>query len=68
MRSLGYRHLADHLVDDLTLEEAIWRTERDTWNLARKQRNWQRSLAYNISEAAIEDALAAAGRLWTSKP
>lgn len=68
MRSLGYRHLADHLVDGLTLEEAIWRTERDTWNLARKQRNWQRSLAYNISEAAIEDALAAAGRLWTSKP
>ncbi len=42
--------------------------ERDTGNLARKQRNWQRSLAYSISEAPIEDALAPAGRLWTSKP
>jgi tRNA dimethylallyltransferase len=67
MRSLGYRHLADHLVDGLALDEAIWRTERDTWTLARKQRNWQRTLSYTVTEAPIDDALTAARRLWGSK-
>ncbi len=67
MRSLGYRHLADHLVDGLELEQAIWRTERDTWTLARKQRNWQRTLAYTVAESPIDHALEAANRLWGSK-
>jgi tRNA dimethylallyltransferase len=64
MRSLGYRHLTEHLVDGLDLQEAIWRTERDTWTLARKQRNWQRTLTYDVVESPIESALEAAGRLW----
>jgi tRNA dimethylallyltransferase len=42
MQSLGYRHLADHLLDGLELQEAIWRTRRDTWRFARKQRGWSR--------------------------
>jgi tRNA dimethylallyltransferase len=42
MQSLGYRHLADHLLDGLDLDEAIWRTRRDTWRFARKQRGWSR--------------------------
>jgi len=42
MQSLGYRHLADHLLDDLPLDEATWRTRRDSWRFARKQRGWSR--------------------------
>lgn len=42
MQSLGYRHLADHLLDSLPLDEATWRTRRDTWRFARKQRGWSR--------------------------
>jgi tRNA dimethylallyltransferase len=42
MQSLGYRHLADHLLDGLSLEEAVWRTRRDTWRFAKKQRGWAR--------------------------
>jgi tRNA dimethylallyltransferase len=42
MQSLGYRHLADHLLDGLPRDEAIWRTRRDTWRFARKQRGWSR--------------------------
>lgn len=64
MRSLGYRHLTDHLLDGVTLEDAVWRTERDTWTLARKQRNWQRALSYPVAESPVDEALAAAGRLW----
>lgn len=42
MQSLGYRHLADHLLDGLPLDEAIRRTQRDTWHFARKQLTWLR--------------------------
>jgi tRNA dimethylallyltransferase len=40
MQSLGYRHLADHLLEGLPLEEAVWRTRRDHWRFAKKQRGW----------------------------
>ena len=44
MRSLGYRHLAEHLEEGLDLEEAVRRTKRDTWRFARKQHpDWQRT-------------------------
>ncbi|MCB9678512.1 MAG: tRNA (adenosine(37)-N6)-dimethylallyltransferase MiaA [Alphaproteobacteria bacterium] len=45
MRSLGYRHLADHLLDGVPLDEAVRRTQRDTRRFARKQRTWQKHVA-----------------------
>ncbi len=44
MRSLGYRHLADHLLDGIGLDEAIRRTQRDTRRFAHKQRTWRKAL------------------------
>lgn len=46
MRSLGYRHLSEHLRGEIPLDEAERRTERDTWQLARKQRTWARGLGW----------------------
>jgi tRNA dimethylallyltransferase len=46
MGSLGYRHLADHLVGDLPLAEAVRLTQRDTRHFARKQRTWMRGLGW----------------------
>lgn len=46
MQSLGYRHLAEHLAGEVSLDEAVRRTARDTWHLARKQRNWMRILGF----------------------
>ncbi len=44
MRSLGYAHLAAHLLDGLALDEAVRLTKRDTRHLARKQRGFLRAL------------------------
>ena len=44
MRSLGYRHLSEHLLDGLPLDEALRRTRRDTRRFARKQRTFLRGL------------------------
>lgn len=61
MLSLGYRHLSDHLHGDIPLTAALARTSRDTWNFARKQRNWMRQLAFpQISEGHETAALEAA--------
>lgn len=46
MRSLGYKHLCEHLTDGVPLDEAIRRIERDTWRFARKQRSWMRTLGF----------------------
>lgn len=46
MRSLGYEHLGEHLLQGLPLEEALRRTLRDTRRLARKQRTWARGLGW----------------------
>lgn len=46
MRSLGYRHLCDHLLDGLPLAEAVRRTQRDTRRFARKQRTWRKQIPY----------------------
>lgn len=58
MQSLGYRHLCDHLLDGLPLDEAARRTCRDTRRFARKQRNWMRVLGFPRVDA--EDHLPAA--------
>jgi tRNA dimethylallyltransferase len=54
MQSLGYRHFCDHVLDGLSLEEARWRTQRDTWTFARKQRTWARQHATWIRVAATD--------------
>ena len=62
MRSLGYRHLCDHFLDGLDLDEAFRRTARDTRRLARKQRTWMRGLGLAPPEGAdlLQVALRAA--------
>jgi tRNA dimethylallyltransferase len=46
LRSFSYRHLLDHIDGTVSLEEALRRTERDTWRLARKQRTWARGMGW----------------------
>jgi tRNA dimethylallyltransferase len=62
MKSLGYRHLGDVVRGDVGVEEAIRRTERDTWELARKQRNWGRVL--DLPRLDVPAARALAAGLW----
>jgi tRNA dimethylallyltransferase len=65
MQSLGYRHLCDHWLDGLPLDEAIRRTQRDTRRFARKQRNWMRGLAFEkVEHGHVDAALRAAEALW----
>jgi tRNA dimethylallyltransferase len=58
MQSLGYRHLADHLYGEIPLEEAVLRTQRDTWRFARKQRGFLRSLGAAPVSTTEAEALA----------
>ncbi len=44
MRSLGYRHVVDLLLNGLPLDEALRRTQRDSRRFARKQRTWANAL------------------------
>jgi tRNA dimethylallyltransferase len=62
MRSLGYRHLCDHWLDGLDLDEGLRRTARDTRRLARKQRTWMRGLGFSPPDASdpVDVALRAA--------
>ena len=62
MQSLGYRHLCAHVADGLELGEAIRRTQRDTRQFARKQRNWMRKLGYERRlEGHVQAAMVAGG-------
>ncbi len=47
MLSLGYRHLAAHLAGEVSLDDAVGLTKRDTRRLARKQRGFLRSLGFS---------------------
>jgi len=63
MRSLGYRHLADHLLDELALDEAVRRTQRDSRRFARKQRTFLRGLGgFQQVDARDREAVIAAAR------
>ena len=63
MRSLGYRHLADHLLDGLALDEAVRRTQRDSRRFARKQRTFLRGLGdFRQLDARDREALLEAAR------
>ncbi len=64
MKSLGYRHLADHLIEGLELAEAVRLTQRDTRRFARKQRTMLRSIGgFSVLPARdLEAVLRAAER------
>jgi tRNA dimethylallyltransferase len=66
MQSLGYRHLADHLLDGLDLAEAVWRIRRDHWRYARQQRGWSRQHPHwqRVDARDRERVLATATELW----
>lgn len=68
MRSLGYRHLADHLLDGVPRDEAVRRTQRDTRRFARKQRNWSRQLGWpsGVDPRALGEQAAAS--IWGVRP
>jgi tRNA dimethylallyltransferase len=68
MLSLGYRHLCDHLIDGLDLDEAVRRTQRDTRHFSRKQRNWMKQLGYpKVVGSGLDEARAAAKRIFGRK-
>ena len=60
LRSFAYRHVVDHLRSELTLDEALRRTERDTWQYARKQRTWARNLGWEAADPSSVYTLASA--------
>ena len=52
--SFSYKFLVQHVQGNLSLEEALERTEIGTWHLARKQRIWNRNIGWPI--LSVEDA------------
>ena len=55
LKSFAYRHMVEHCVEGLPLDEAIRRTARDTRHYAKKQRTWARNLGWEAMGA--DDAL-----------
>jgi len=55
LRSFAYRHLVEHCQGDLSLDEAIRRTARDTRHYSKKQRTWARNLDWKPSDLAMID-------------
>ena len=64
MKSFAYRHLVAHVLDGVELSEAIRLTARDTWRLARKQRNWARSMGWQ--PGTVDAVLPAAERAFST--
>ena len=58
MLSLGYRHVADHVIDGLPLAEAARRTQRDTRRFAHHQRTWRKVIGLPEVTADHEAAVA----------
>ena len=65
MKSFAYRHLVSHILGEMPLDEAIRQTARDTWRLARKQRNWARSMEWQPT--TVESVMPAAERAFNNK-
>jgi tRNA dimethylallyltransferase len=59
LRAFGYRHMVACVRGELTLDEALRRTARDTRRLARKQRTWARGLGLAAVHERAEILLAA---------
>jgi tRNA dimethylallyltransferase len=51
LKAFAYRHMVEHCLDGLDLDEALRRTARDTRHYAKKQRNWARNLLWNPTNA-----------------
>lgn len=65
MRTLGYRHLCEHLLHDSPLERALERTRRDTRRFARKQRNWRKHLGFpEVRREHLQAGIALARRVF----
>jgi len=60
LRSFAYRHMIEHVLGALSLDEALRRTRRDTLKLARRQRTWARGLGWSACEPEVVRELAAA--------
>lgn len=56
MQSLGYKHLAAHLLDGLDFAEAVRLTQRDTRHFAKKQRTFLRGLGFSPRANPFEAA------------
>ena len=65
MRSLGYKHLAQHLLGTMSLPEAIRLTQRDSRRFARKQKLMFKSVGGFQPTSKLDDVLAAASRVFT---
>ena len=52
LKSFAYVHLVAHLREGLPWDEALRRTRRDTWRLARKQRTWARGMGWSAAAPA----------------
>ncbi len=63
MQTLGYKHLAAHLLGECSLDEAIRQTQRDTRHFARKQRSFLRSRGEPVCGDPWERVEAWAARL-----
>lgn len=59
LKSFGYRHFVDAVLDGLPLDEAVRRTQRDSRRFARKQRTWRKQLGLSPG-----DPLELARRMW----
>ena len=45
-KAFAYRFMMDHVANEMSLEDAVMKTELGTWRLLRKQRTWARSLQW----------------------
>ena len=70
MRSLGYRHLSDHLEGAFGLDEAVRRTQRDTRKFARRQRKMIRHVGgfQSVSATDLAQIRDAAVSAWGEPP
>ena len=56
MQALGYKHLCEHIENDLPIYEAIEKTKTDTRRFAKRQQNWFKNeaeaqkISHNIDE------------------
>ena len=51
LKAFAYRHIIEHCLDGLELDEALRRTARDTRHYAKKQRNWAKKLCWLPTDA-----------------
>jgi tRNA dimethylallyltransferase len=53
LKSFSYRFFIQHILGNISLEEAILQTEIGTWHLARKQRTWSRNMGWKPIEIDV---------------